>query len=103
MQYKVIINNYQKGAKLRTTPIHKIVSQNTIGNNRHEIIYDLDSDREKEFIEKVFNKKLIPVTDNFGYDFDNDPDFYVDDTSDYDIGEYFTDPDEIDPIYYYRK
>ena len=61
MQYKVTINNYQKGAKLKTTPTHKIISQKTLANNKHEIIYDLDTDREKEFIQKVLGKKLIPI------------------------------------------
>lgn len=69
MQYKVVINNYQKGAKLKTTPTHKIVSQKTLGNNKHEIIYDLDTDREKEFIQKVLCKKLIPIEEKLGTKF----------------------------------
>ena len=58
MEYKVVINNYQKGAKLKTTPTHKIVSQKTLGNNKHEIIYDLDTGRvsatlDEEYIEEI--------------------------------------------------
>lgn len=61
MKYEVIINNYQKGAKLRTTPTHKIVEIEQIDKNHHRVIYELDSIKEKEFIEKIFAKKLKGV------------------------------------------
>ena len=75
--YKVIINNYQKGAKLKTTPVHKIVSQKTLGPNKHEIIYDLDSQREVEFIQKVLSKKLIPVNENIRMNEESTPNIEV--------------------------
>lgn len=61
MKYMVTINNYQKGAMLKMTPTDCIVSQEQIDRNHHKIVYDIQSERQKQFIEKVFAKKLIYV------------------------------------------
>lgn len=61
MTYKIIVNNYQLGGKVRTTPTHKIVSQERIDSKHTVIIYDDINDRERQFIEKVLAKKLVPV------------------------------------------
>jgi hypothetical protein len=61
MKCVVIINNYQKGAMLKMTPTDCIVSQEQIDRNHHKIVYDIQSERQKQFIEKVFAKKLIYV------------------------------------------
>ena len=61
MKCVFIINNYQKGAMLKMTPTDCIVSQEQIDRNHHKIVYDIQSERQKQFIEKVFAKKLIYV------------------------------------------
>lgn len=60
MQYAVIVNNYQLGAKVRTTPIHKIVSQERIDSKHTRIVYDVN-ERERCFIEKVLARRLTVV------------------------------------------
>ena len=61
MKYEVTINNYQKGAMLKMTPTDAIISQQQIDRNHHKIVYDIQSERQKQFIEKVFAKKLICI------------------------------------------
>lgn len=61
MKYEVIINNYQKGSKFRTTPTHKVVEMTQVDKGHHRVVYELDSIREKEFVEKVLAKKLKEV------------------------------------------
>lgn len=61
MRYEVIINNYQKGAKLKSTPKERIVLMEQIDRNHHRVVYDVESDRQREFIEKVFSRKLRPI------------------------------------------
>ena len=61
MKYEVTINNYQKGSEFRTTPTHKVVEMTQIDKGHHRVVYDLDSIREKEFVEKVLAKKLVPI------------------------------------------
>lgn len=61
MTYKVTVNNYQLGSKVRTTPTHKIVSQERIDSRHTVIVYDDINDRERQFIEKVLAKRLILV------------------------------------------
>lgn len=58
MKIEVTINNYQLGAKLKTTPTHKIISQNRIDSKHIVICYDDINRCEKELIEKVFSKKV---------------------------------------------
>ena len=61
MLYEVIINNYQKGAKLKTTPVDRIVLLEQIDRNHHRVVYDLESERQREFTEKVLARKLRPI------------------------------------------
>lgn len=61
MTYKVIVNNYQLGGKVRTTPTHKIVSQERLDSKHTVIVYGDINDRERQFIEKVLAKKLVMV------------------------------------------
>lgn len=58
MQVKFIVNNYTLGAKVKSTPIDKIISQNRVDKNHIEIIYDLN-EKELQFCEKVLAKKGI--------------------------------------------
>lgn len=61
MTYRVIVNNYQLGGKVRTTPTHKIVSQERVDSKHTVIIYGDINDRERQFIERVLAKKLILI------------------------------------------
>lgn len=61
MKVKYTINNYQVGAKLNTTPVHKIVEQNRINKKCVEITYNGVTEREKQFIDKVFARKGVEV------------------------------------------
>lgn len=59
--YKVVVNNYQLGSKVRTTPTHKIVFQERLDSRHTVIVYGDINDRERQFIEKVLAKKLTVV------------------------------------------
>ena len=50
------VNNYMLGAKVKSTPTDKIVSQERIDKAHTEIVYEIN-DREKQFCEKVLAKK----------------------------------------------
>ena len=56
MKVKFIVNNYTLGAKVKSTPTDKIVSQERIDKTHTEIVYEIN-DREKQFCEKVLAKK----------------------------------------------
>ena len=61
MKYRIVINNYQKGAKLKTTPTERIVSQTRIDSRHTEVVYDLNHKNQVEFIEKVFSRRLEAI------------------------------------------
>lgn len=56
MKVKFTVNNYMLGAKVKSTPTDKIVSQERIDKVHTEIVYEIN-DREKQFCEKVLAKK----------------------------------------------
>lgn len=56
MKVRFVVNNYTLGAKVRTTPMDKIVSQKRIDKTHTEIVYEIN-DREKQFCEKVLANK----------------------------------------------
>lgn len=56
MKVRFVINNYTLGAKVKSTPTDKIVSQNRIDPKYTEIVCEIN-DREKQFCEKVLAKK----------------------------------------------
>ena len=56
MKVKFIVNNYTLGAKVKSTPTDKIVSQERIDKTHTEIVYDIN-EREKKLCEKVLAKK----------------------------------------------
>ena len=56
MKVRFVVNNYTLGAKVRSTPTDKIVSQKRIDPKRTEIVYEIN-DREKQFCEKCLAKK----------------------------------------------
>lgn len=57
MKATFTVNNYQLGAKVRTTPVHKITRQELINKGHTEIEYSDITDRELAFIEKIFARK----------------------------------------------
>lgn len=57
MKVMYVVNNYQLGGKVKTTPIDKIVSKVRIDTYHTEIVYDLESMRQKEFCDKVLAKR----------------------------------------------
>ena len=61
MTYRVIVNNYQLGGKVRTTPTHKIIFQERIDSKHTVITYGDINDRERQFIERVLAKRLEVV------------------------------------------
>lgn len=56
MKVRFVVNNYTLGAKVKSTPTDKIVSQNRTDPKHTEIVYEIN-DREKQFCEKVLAKK----------------------------------------------
>ena len=55
MRVQYTINNYQLGAKLKTCPIHKIISQTRIDSKHVVIIFEINQ-KEMELVNKVFAK-----------------------------------------------
>ena len=53
MKVKYIINNYTLGAKLRTCPTHKIISQDRIDKGHTVVVFDGLSAHEKQFCDKI--------------------------------------------------
>lgn len=61
MNIEVIVNNYSLGAKVKTTPTHKLVSQERLDSKHTKLTYSDVTQREKEFIEKVLSYKAYIV------------------------------------------
>lgn len=61
MKVLYVVNNYQLGGKVKTTPTDKIISQNKIDKLHTEIIYNFETEKQKEFCDKVLakNGKII--------------------------------------------
>ena len=57
MKISFVVNNFQLGAKVKMTPVDKIISQQRLDKGHTEIVYELDSKREQEFCEKVLARK----------------------------------------------
>ena len=56
MKVTYIVNNYIVGAKLNTTPVDKLMKRTRLSAYHTELVYELDSMKEKEFCDKVLNK-----------------------------------------------
>lgn len=56
MKVVYILNNYQIGGKMKTTPTEKIIYQDRINERHTQVVYEFDSTWEKEFCDKVFAK-----------------------------------------------
>lgn len=56
MKVIYIVNNYIVGAKLNITPVDKLIQRTRLDKYHTELIYKLDSMKEKEFCDIVLNK-----------------------------------------------
>ena len=56
MKVLYVVNNYMLGGKVKSTPTDRIISQNRIDKSHTEIVYDFESQRQKEFCDKVLAK-----------------------------------------------
>ena len=63
MEIEVTINNYVLGAKVKSTPTDKIISQERVDRNHTRIVYSGITQREKDFIEKVLSSKTTIISD----------------------------------------
>lgn len=63
MKVKFVVNNYQLGAKIKSTPVDKIVLQNRLDKYHTEIIYNELTENEKNFCEKVLSKKGVIINE----------------------------------------
>lgn len=63
MKVKFVVNNYQLGAKIKSTPVDKIVLQNRLDKYHTEVIYDELTENEKNFCEKVLSKKGVIINE----------------------------------------
>lgn len=53
MKVMYVVNNYQLGGKVNITSVDKIISKHRIDKFHIEIVYDFDSEKQKEFCDKV--------------------------------------------------
>lgn len=60
MQIKIIANNYIYG-KIKNQLKFYIVEVNKIDSKHHEIIFNVNSQKEIEFIEKISTYKAIKI------------------------------------------
>lgn len=58
MKIQCIVNNYILGAKVKTSPIHKLVSKSRLDKSHTLLIYDNIERGEKDLIEKLFSRKV---------------------------------------------
>lgn len=61
MKVIYIVNNYIVGAKLKTTPVDKLVKRTRLNAHHTELVYELDNMKEKEFCDKVLNKYGVAI------------------------------------------
>ena len=57
MKVLYTVNNYQLGGKVKTTPMDRIISQKRVDKLHTEIVYEFETERQKEFCDKVLSKK----------------------------------------------
>lgn len=51
------INNYTLGAKLKSSPVHKIIKQERIDSKHTEVWFEGLTDNELQFVNKLFAKR----------------------------------------------
>lgn len=61
MLHEIIINNYLLGARLKTSPTHKIVLKERLDKSHTKIVYKDLTQREIQLCEMLFARKLKEV------------------------------------------
>lgn len=56
MKVLYVVNNYMLGAKVKSTQVDKIVSQNRTDKSHIEIIYNFNNMKQKECCDKILSK-----------------------------------------------
>lgn len=64
MKVKFVVNNYQLGDKIKSTPMHKIISQNRLDKYHTEVVYDELTENEKKFCKKVLSRQGVIVNES---------------------------------------
>lgn len=59
MKVQFTVNNYQLGAKVKSTPTNKLISSERTDRYHTTIVYDDINERELQFIQKVLAKRGI--------------------------------------------
>lgn len=57
MTVKVVVNNYVLGARVKSTPTHKLSTQQRLDSKHTLLIYTDISDNERVSIEKILSYK----------------------------------------------
>lgn len=57
MKVAYVVNNYTLGGKVKTTPVDKIIKKERIDQKHTLVVYDLSSEKEKQFCDKVLAKR----------------------------------------------
>lgn len=63
MKIEFIVNNYQLGTKIKSTPVDKIVLQNRLDKHHAKVIYDELTENERSFYEKALSKKRTIINE----------------------------------------
>lgn len=58
MKYLIKVNNYVLGAKVKTSPLHKLVSKERIDSKHTELVYENLTANEIQLCESLFARKL---------------------------------------------
>lgn len=61
MKIGCIINNYTLGAKLKSTPTHKIIKKERQDKSHTFVCYDNITEKERNFIEKILQVKTCKI------------------------------------------
>ena len=61
MNIEILVNNYQLGAKVKTTPTHKIAKTERINSKQTLIRYEGITENERRFIESVLARKATII------------------------------------------
>lgn len=59
MRVEYTINNYQLGARFKSSPKHKVVINERIDKNHTRIVYEFETEREKQFVDRLFSRSGI--------------------------------------------
>lgn len=64
MTVEVIVNNYTLGARVRSTPTHKLTEQRRIDSKYTKLTYGGITENELQLIEKALGKRVTIIDEN---------------------------------------